>query len=317
VSDYLFDKQGEPDPEVERLERVLSPLAYRGVAPRLPQRRARRGYVVAATLSAIAAAMLLALLLARPWHPAASGWAATVRDGAASRDGHALTGATQLPVGAWLDTGSAHVRLVVADIGTVELSPRTRARIVATGPTRHELQLERGTLVAAIDAPPRRFVVATPRAVVTHLGCAVEQSVDESGRLVVTGGRVAVLAGGAPEVVVPAGARVDLSEHGAGAPYVPAARQPATPPTPPTPPTHATAPTPTPTPTPSHATAPIHPSKPSRHATHAPAVPSSKQAAPKTPPATSPHDHAQPPRKSETSPKIGHDSLKELERSGE
>ena len=82
------------------------------------------------------------------------------------------------------------MRLRVADIGSVELGPATRARIVATGAARHELALERGSLVATIDAPPRRFVVATPRALVTDLGCAFELTVDEAGR-----GRLAVRAG--------------------------------------------------------------------------------------------------------------------------
>ena len=191
MSDYLFDKEGDPDPEVERLERVLAPLAYRGVAPRLPQRRARRGYVVAATLSAIAAAMLLALLFARPWHRAATGWAATVRDGAASRDGHAITGATQLPVGAWLESGSAHVRL---SSPTSAPSSFRRARARASSPPGRRgtsCSSTTASLVAAIDAPPRHFVVVTPRAVVTDLGCAFELSVDEAGRgrLVVTGGK--------------------------------------------------------------------------------------------------------------------------------
>ena len=41
MSDYLFDKAGEADPEIERLERLLAPMAYRGVAPALPRRGGR------------------------------------------------------------------------------------------------------------------------------------------------------------------------------------------------------------------------------------------------------------------------------------
>src|SRR5205807_4015326 len=105
----------------------------------------------------------------RPRHeetPTQASWAALVQSGAATSDGHTIAGATRLLVGAWLETQSAHVRLEVADIGSVELGPATRARIVATSATRHELRLERGTLVATITAPPRQFVVTTPRAVV-------------------------------------------------------------------------------------------------------------------------------------------------------
>jgi ferric-dicitrate binding protein FerR (iron transport regulator) len=301
VSDYLFDKEGEPDPEVERLESLLAPMAFRGAAPRLPVKRARRTFVVAAAMAAMAAG-LVALLIAKPWRPrprhdettTQASWAATVRDGAATSDGRALAGATRLLVGAWLETGSSHVRLAVADIGTVELAPQTRARIVATSATRHELRLERGTLVATIDAPPRHFVVTTPRAVVTDLGCAFELTVDESGRgrLVVTAGKVAVTGSDAREVVVDAGARVDLSERGPGAPYVPHAEAPQ-PPQPPAPPPIAP-----------------HAAKPPHHATH---IKSAPPAAP--PPIKTKIEHAQPPRKEPT--KIEHDALKDLKNSVE
>src|SRR5207248_8216244 len=32
MNDYLWDKSGEPDPEIERLERLLTPLGHRGEA---------------------------------------------------------------------------------------------------------------------------------------------------------------------------------------------------------------------------------------------------------------------------------------------
>lgn len=228
MSDYLFDKEGEPDREVEQLEAVLGGLRYRGAPPPLPARRAgrsRRPLWVAAGVAAVAAS-IVALLIAAPWRgrrlgEPGEGWAATVRDGAATIDGRALRGAARLPVGAWLETTSGRVRLAVAELGTVELAPGGRARIVASGTARHELQLARGTVAAVIVAPPRHFVVSTPSAVVTDLGCAFEIAVDEAGRgrVVVTAGRVAVSGGGAGEVVVDAGAGVELSDRGPGAPF--------------------------------------------------------------------------------------------------
>ena len=227
MSDYLFDKQGEPDPDVERLEGLMGALGYRGALPSLPARRPRRAFIVVAGVSAVAAA-LLALLLVAPWRrphtddrAAVASWAATVREGAATVDGRPLTGAARLSVGAWLDTGGSRVRLAVADIGSVELAPGTRVRIVATSAARQTLQLAHGTLAAVIAAPPRQFVVTTPRAVVTDLGCAFELTVDDAGRgrLAVSGGRVAVSDGAAREVVVEAGARVELSESGPGVPF--------------------------------------------------------------------------------------------------
>jgi hypothetical protein len=267
----------------------------------------RRPWIVVGGAAAVAAA-LLALVIARPWRPVPPSWAAAVRGGSAMRDGKPITGATRLPVGAWLESGESRVRLLVADIGTVELGPGTRARIVATGAERHELRIERGSLVATIEAPPRRFVVDTPRAVVTDLGCAFELTVDETGRgrLVVTGGKVGVAdVGGANEIVVPAGSGVELTERGASAPAQPNAPPTIAPSAPPT-----IAPNAPPTIAPK---SPHHPEHAGAHKpTHAPqphALPSHTPAAPQA------HKPASPTNKPAPSPRIEHDPLKELERS--
>jgi hypothetical protein len=89
VSDYLFDKAGR-DPEIEQLEALLSPLAYRGAAPALPR---RRPLWVPVVLAAAAAAMIAVLLWPRSWME-----------------------------------GPRVVR--VTDIGTVALGPDTRARMI-------------------------------------------------------------------------------------------------------------------------------------------------------------------------------------------
>ncbi len=47
---YLWDRSGAPDPEVERLERVLTPLRYRHREPR-PM---RAGWAVAAVVIGVA-----------------------------------------------------------------------------------------------------------------------------------------------------------------------------------------------------------------------------------------------------------------------
>ena len=276
MSDYLFDREGEPDPEIERLEAMLAPMAYRGAPPRLP-RPARRApaYVVAAAAIALAAA-LVAVLIGKPWRPRPPSGA----------------------VAQWIDTGEAAMRLDVG-IGSVELAAHTRARFVAA--TRHEMQLERGTLTATIHAPPRQFVVRTPRAVVTDLGCAFAITVDAAGRgsVVVSEGRVAVAGGDAREVVVGAGARVELSEAGPGAVSAPAAdvqeqqgtgnRKPETG-------NHRMAP--------SGAGAHHHVSK--KHP--------AKQIAP---PATHAQPHASTPQKKDEAPRIQHDALKDLKNSVE
>ena len=79
--------------------------------------------------------------------------------------------------------------------------------LVATRDGHHRLALERGTLHALISAPPGQFVVNTPSATATDLGCAYTLHVDEEGAgyLSVTSGWVA-LALNQRESLVPVGA---------------------------------------------------------------------------------------------------------------
>ena len=61
--DYLWDKSGEPDPEIQKLEEILGTLRYQPRPLELPVSR-RRSYF---PLLAIAASLLLALLAAGIW----------------------------------------------------------------------------------------------------------------------------------------------------------------------------------------------------------------------------------------------------------
>ena len=65
--DYLWDKSGQPDPEIQRLEEILGPLRYQPKPFAIPTNLAtprRRRYF---PLLAIAATVLLALLAAGIW----------------------------------------------------------------------------------------------------------------------------------------------------------------------------------------------------------------------------------------------------------
>jgi len=61
--DYLWDKTGQPDPEIQKLEEILGTLRYQPKPLELPVSR-RRSYF---PLLAIAASLLLALLAGGIW----------------------------------------------------------------------------------------------------------------------------------------------------------------------------------------------------------------------------------------------------------
>jgi len=62
--DYLWDKSGEPDPEIQELEEILAPLRYQPKPLELPNNFPRRNYF---PVLAIAATVLIALLAAGIW----------------------------------------------------------------------------------------------------------------------------------------------------------------------------------------------------------------------------------------------------------
>ena len=65
--DYLWDKSGEPDPQVKELEDILAPLRYKPAPLEIPNEfplERKRNYV---PLLAIAATLLIALLAGGVW----------------------------------------------------------------------------------------------------------------------------------------------------------------------------------------------------------------------------------------------------------
>ena len=114
----------------------------------------------------------------------------------------------RLSVGEALETdASSRLRLDVGAIGTVEVEPNTRVRLVSARSSDERLTLERGEITATISAPPRLFFVNTPSSTVVDLGCKYTMQVNEggSGRLRVALGWASLEWGGR-ESLVPAGA---------------------------------------------------------------------------------------------------------------
>jgi hypothetical protein len=152
---------------------------------------------------------------------APSRWAVETIAGTPTVAGAALAANGDLAAGEWLVTDStSRAQLAVGRIGTVDVWPNTRVRL-DRGFTEHRLTLERGTLHAKISAPPRLFVVQTPSARATDLGCAYLLEVDSSGatRIRVTTGWVELEGGGAVSLV-PAGLVAEVEAGGRpGVPY--------------------------------------------------------------------------------------------------
>ena len=131
-----------------------------------------------------------------------------------------LVGEGRMAMGQAAHRRGSRAKMAVSDIGQVTVDESTRVRLADTRDGHHRLALERGTLHAVITAPPGQFVVNTPSATATDLGCIYSLHVDddESGMLSVEVGWVAFEERGR-ESFVPAGAssRTDR-KNGPGTP---------------------------------------------------------------------------------------------------
>jgi hypothetical protein len=185
---YLWDRTGDPDPEVRRLEKLLRPLADSGTPQRKRSRRRWMGWL------ALAASLLIGVAYLR-W-PEPAGWESTQG---------------RVALGEWLNTTSP-VQLNVAGIGRLDVAPQSRLRIESSRQGDYRVRLAQGKLDALILAPPREFFVETPGAVTVDLGCAYSLEVDGTGetRVSVRSGWVAFEKNG-QEVFIPAGARCRTS----------------------------------------------------------------------------------------------------------
>jgi hypothetical protein len=216
---YLWDGTGVPDPELERIEAMLRPLAHRGHLPVLPRRvsAGQRVMAVARPLLMSAAALVLGFGVWFLSGGIRGGWTVRQLAGAPSMNGQSLDGHDLLRRGSLLVTdGESRARIEVGRIGQVVVDPDSRVSIVTAGAREHRLSLERGTIHARIWAPPRFFFVETPSAEAIDLGCAFTLHVDAQGAglLRVTHGWVQFAYGGR-EAFIPQGA-VGATRPGVG-----------------------------------------------------------------------------------------------------
>jgi hypothetical protein len=198
----LFDKSLPPDPEVERLEKLLASERWKPAAPpRLPRPWPR---VLSRPLSRVAAIVVAAGGLAATglWLAHARGGATQFELADASGDVRVVdgllststpadaTGGGTLRRGARVVCGSgASARVRVADVGYVTLEGDTRVRVERSAAPDEsaeregafQLYLERGSVSASIFAAPRIFELGTPSGIAVDLGCIYRTTVDDAG----------------------------------------------------------------------------------------------------------------------------------------
>ena len=239
MSDYLWDRSGPPDPEIEQLERALAPLrgsdrprrtleiAPAVAAPVRPRRRSllAGGLALAGAAGAGAAVVGWRVGSDKPARPpstsAPGGWELIVSSGQVAIEGRPVAGPARLAVGQTLMTGEgARARLDVPGVGTVQIDPRTRLRLLGTGERAHRLQLSAGVLHATIFAPPGTFFIETPAGVAVDLGCVytVEVGPSGDGLITVQSGWVGFQRGGRESFIPQGGSCAIRVRNGPGTP---------------------------------------------------------------------------------------------------
>jgi hypothetical protein len=174
---------------------------------------------------AFAAGVILTLAGAAYWtltRHAGTRWDVALVDGSPVVNRKHIRGAARIGAGEWIETDSGSSATVrVGEIGSVEVEPNTRLRIVTARPGEHRLALAQGEIRAKISAPPKLFFVDTASGTAVDLGCEYQLDADEdgSGLLRVTKGWVSFQWKGL-ESLVPAGASCRTHAGvGPGIPY--------------------------------------------------------------------------------------------------
>jgi hypothetical protein len=211
---------------LEELPLVEAPKRiWESVEAALEESASRGTPVVGQWRLAFASAVVLAVIGVAYWavtRPSGMRWEVVRLGGSPTVGAKHIRGAGQVGAGDWIETDARSSAAVkVGEIGSVEVEPNTRVRVVAMRPREHRFALLRGEIRAKISAPPRLFFVDTPSGTAVDLGCEYELHTDEDGfgMLRVTKGWVSFQFKGL-ESLVPAGASCQTRPRaGPGIPY--------------------------------------------------------------------------------------------------
>ena len=175
----------------------------------------------AAAVLAIVATGALASSYALGVHQ--SSWSIEQVEGAPLAGTRTIVKGGSLAEGEWLETdASSRARLSIGTLGSADVGPGSRLRLVQAGGVERSLRIERGSIDARVWAPPRFFLVETPAATAVDLGCIYSLDVDEHGNgfLRVRSGQVELRGHGRDALVV-AGTVAEMRRGaGPGTPYM-------------------------------------------------------------------------------------------------
>lgn len=177
-NDYLWDRSGDPPPQVAELEDALEALRWSGRLPELPRASSghswdeKRSWIMtAATVVVLGIGVAFLFPGIRPQHPVSS-WKLSLPGQKSS----------SVRAGQVIETGLSRASMESDLIGKVNIDPDSRLRLLATQKDQHRLALDYGTIHAFIWASPTKFVVGTPAANAIDLGCQYTLSVASDGR---------------------------------------------------------------------------------------------------------------------------------------
>jgi len=175
--DYLWDRSGEPDAEVARLEGLLGELRWSEKQQDLTLAKPAKSHYERRWLAIAAAAVVVLAIGAAVFvkrtgtaGPATS-WQLSLagQKPSAVRAGQVIETATQ---------GTMESEFV----GQVDIEPNSRLRVLASHEDEQRLALDHGTIHAVIWAPPTKFIVDTPSAKTVDLGCQYTLRVANDGK---------------------------------------------------------------------------------------------------------------------------------------
>jgi len=228
-SDDHVDGLDDALAEIGRL-RVYEPPAdvWDGIVRELDRAEAPRSKGTRRIVTALGVAAAVALVSTYTLGAFRSSWAIDRVAGTPVAGTRAIATRGALGEGEWLETDvRSRARLSIGTLGSADVGPGSRVKLVQAGGAERALRVERGSIDARVWAPPRFFLVETPAATAVDLGCVYSLEVDSrgNGTLRVRSGQVELQGGGRLSLVVAGTAARMRSGVGPGTPYPSGASQ--------------------------------------------------------------------------------------------